>query len=77
MKHRPDFRLPEPCSQFFDGGQDRGAVVCGKDSRRMGSAYDPADTVCSGNSCHFETMGPVLRTIVQTRQYMAMKVDHF
>jgi len=43
----------------------------------MGGAYDPRDTVNGGNLGHLETPAPVFSTIVQTRKYMAMNIDHF
>jgi hypothetical protein len=76
IEFEPDLRLMEPCPQLFYGIQDRGAAVCRENRRRMWSAHDPGNTVTSGNPCHLKALIQVLRAVVQTRQYVAMKVDH-
>lgn len=74
---KPDLRLAQPCPQFFYGGQDSGAAVCRENRRRMRGAHDAGNPVSSGKPCHLETLIRVLRAIVQTGQYVGMKVDHF
>ena len=77
IEFKPDFRLPQPRSQFLNGGHDCGQIVSWKGMRKMGGAYDPRDTVNGCNLRHLETPAPVFSTIVQTRKYMAMNIDHF